>query len=68
MLILLPPSERKSKINFSHYTETVPLPGWKLSEAQIKEINGWKEAYEKELNAKMFPLYQGKNVIFGANI
>ncbi|MCH2026092.1 MAG: DUF1080 domain-containing protein [Verrucomicrobiales bacterium] len=41
--------ERKSKINFSHYTETVPLPGWKLSESQIKEIKGWKEAYEKEL-------------------
>ncbi len=43
-------NERKSKIFFSHETETIPLPGWLLSDDEIKEIEGWMNAYQKELD------------------
>ncbi|MFL2482808.1 MAG: DUF1080 domain-containing protein [Verrucomicrobiales bacterium] len=43
-------NERKSKIFFSHEAETIPLPGWLLSDDEIKEIKGWMNAYQKELD------------------
>ncbi|MGC6435840.1 MAG: 3-keto-disaccharide hydrolase [Verrucomicrobiales bacterium] len=43
-------NERKSKIIFSHEAESIPLPGWLLSDDEIKGIKGWMNAYKKELD------------------
>ena len=43
--------DRHSDIVLVHRSEVVPLPGWKLTDEQITEIRGWRDAYAKELAA-----------------
>jgi len=41
--------QRHSEIKHLHVSETLPLPGWKLSKEQIAEIRSQRDAYAKDL-------------------
>lgn len=41
--------ERHVEVKHVHVSETIPLPGWQLSEEQIDEIRSLRDAYAKDL-------------------
>ena len=43
--------DRHEVIKLGHRREVVPLPGWKLTDEQIREIRGRRDAYAAELAA-----------------